>query len=306
MKDSRGTIFCAVLSACLVACNHGQSPQGASKARSWPPERPGYVNPIPAENALAGDPAWASGTDATAHEIEGYADRISVRAGDTVAVHASADVATTATWNLYRFGWYGGAGARSIRTGGPVTVEPRGTCPIVDPPSGLVRCSWPVTFTVPIGGQDVSGLYALKLVRQDGKTRFVPLVVVDSRQADLLLQASVQTYQAYNFWGGESLYRDASGTLPHGYASKVSFDRPFDDDRGLGQMLKWEVPMTRFLERYGYDVTFTTSVDVGTGVKGSQDPSRRVTHAASAISFHSRAASSSNLPPNASKSVARS
>ena len=95
--------------------------------------------------------------------------------------------------------------------------------------------------------------------------------VGDSRQADLLLQASVQTYQAYNFWGGESLYRDASGTLPHGYASKVSFDRPFDDDRGLGQMLKWEVPMTRFLERYGYDVTFTTSVDVGTGSLGSID-----------------------------------
>jgi DNA-binding beta-propeller fold protein YncE len=130
--------------------------------------------------------------------------------------------------------------------------------------TGLVRCGWAPSFTLTVRAGSLSGLYALKLVRADGFTRFVPLIVTDDRRADLLVQASVQTYQAYNAWGGESLYRDASGLLPHGYASKVSFDRPFDDDRGLGQMLKWEVPMARFLEQHGYDATYTTNVDVGT------------------------------------------
>jgi len=134
--------------------------------------------------------------------------------------------------------------------------------------TGLVRCSWPAAVALDITSADLSGLYAWKLTRQDGKTRFVPFVVVDDRPADLLFQASIQTYAAYNAWGGESLYSDAARTTPHGYATKVSLDRPFDGDRGTGQMLHWELPMAQFLERYGYDVTYATNVDVGT--RGSQ------------------------------------
>src|SRR5205807_1583883 len=131
--------------------------------------------------------------------------------------------------------------------------------------TGLVRCNWTTTFRFGIDSQTLSGLYALKLVRADGKTHFIPLIVTDDRPADLLFQASVQTYEAYNAWGGESLYSDSSRTMAHGYATKVSFDRPFDHDRGLGQMLEWEVAMARFLERHGYDVTYATNVDVATG-----------------------------------------
>ena len=35
-----------------------------------------------------------------------------------------------------------------------------------------------------------------------------PLVVRDDRPADLYFQSSVATFQAYNEWGGESLYAD--------------------------------------------------------------------------------------------------
>src|SRR5205807_3024847 len=55
-----------------------------------------------------------------------------------------------------------------------------------------------------------------------------------------------------------------SGTFASGHAVKVSFDRPFDAGRGLGQVLSWEIAMGRFLERNGYDVTYGTNVDVGT------------------------------------------
>src|SRR5689334_6527607 len=66
----------------------------------YPQGRPtGYVNPIPAENALAGDPSWAlirgdgapSGSGAAKRpvHVEAYADRVSAKAGETIQVMAN-------------------------------------------------------------------------------------------------------------------------------------------------------------------------------------------------------------------------
>jgi hypothetical protein len=175
----------------------------ATAQRVWPPTRTGYSNPIPVENALPGNADWLSGVDAASHQLEGYADRISARAGETVQMQISADVATTATWTLYRLGWYGGTGARAVQSGGPISIGPQPACP-VEPGTGLVRCSWTPVTALEITPAEVSGYYAFKLTRQDGKTRFIPFFVIDDRPADLLFQTSVQTYQAYNAWGGES------------------------------------------------------------------------------------------------------
>jgi len=55
----------------------------------------------------------------------------------------------------------------------------------------------------------------------------------DEVKADILFQLPVNTYQAYNYWGGKSLYDFSSGNeLPWGssegkHASKVSFNRPY-------------------------------------------------------------------------------
>src|SRR5579859_5594970 len=55
-----------------------QAPDAGPLAYSWPPARPGYVNPIPAENARQGDFNWQKGfTNAFALQIEAYADRVS-------------------------------------------------------------------------------------------------------------------------------------------------------------------------------------------------------------------------------------
>src|SRR5690606_28470543 len=55
----------------------------------------------------------------------------------------------------------------------------------------------------------------------------------DVSSPDLLFQLPVTTYQAYNFWGGKSLYEVGSGSAK-GWGSgtgkrahKVSFDRPY-------------------------------------------------------------------------------
>jgi DNA-binding beta-propeller fold protein YncE len=231
----------------------------------WPQGRPaGYVSPIPAENARAGDPDFRLGREGSAHQLEAYADHVSARVGQTVRVQVSVDAAHAVRWVLYRIGWYGGAGARRVSEGGPVTVTPQPACP---PRAGdaLVRCSWAPALQLSIGSEHVSGYYAVKLVRDDGFVAFAPFVVVDDRPADLLMQASVNTWQAYNTWGGESLYSDNSGTVPGGFALRVSFDRPYGSAAGLGASDDHELAFARFLERFGYDVSYTTDLDVALG-----------------------------------------
>jgi len=219
---------------------------------------------VSAENALAGDPDWWSGRDAPNHELELYLDRASAAAGETVGVQASSDAPHRANWKLYRFGWYVGAGARWIADGGPVDVTPQPGCP-PSADTALVQCRWSATFQLTLPQAAVSGLFAVKLTRDDGFIAFAPLVVHDGRGADLLFQASIDTWQAYNGWGGESLYEDTSGRMRYQEAEQVSFDRPYAEHHGLGLLAANDEPLARFLERNGYDVTYTTNGRVSAG-----------------------------------------
>ena len=223
----------------------------------WPPPRPGYLNPIPGENQRQGDAFWNRGfSKPWAAQVEAYADRVSAPAGATVNLMVRTDQpGSSASWALYRIGWYGGAGARQILSGS-VELGSQPACPRVAA-TGLVRCSWSPTFSVRIPQDAVSGLYLVRIVRDDRIGVMIPVVVKDDRPADLLMQSSVLTAQAYNAWGGEGLYEP-----PGTFAVQVSFDRPYDSDFGSGQVLRYEALMAHFLERYGYDVTYTTNLDV--------------------------------------------
>src|SRR5690606_21719173 len=166
----------------------------------WPPPRPDYVNPIIEENLKPGDDRWERfTTKSTNGELEGYADRTSVAVGDTFALHVSSSVASKARWQLYRLGWYGGDGARRVAEG-RFDATPQPSCPMTQV-TGRVHCAWD-SVPVAVPADAVAGLYLVKLLRDDGWGSWVPIVVTDDRPADLLFQASVTTWQAYNDWGG--------------------------------------------------------------------------------------------------------
>jgi DNA-binding beta-propeller fold protein YncE len=183
-----------------------------------------------------------------------------VLAGETVQVKVSLDKAGEVSAEVFRLGYYGGAGARKVWSGGPFKATEQAACPR-EPSTSLVECSWSDTFSFQVGEDWVSGVYLVKVKRADGYKRFAPFVVRDTRAAELLFQPGFLTYQAYNTWGGESLYSDASGTMPNRRAYAVSFNRPYKDDEGTGQLLRWEYPLLRFLEQQGYDVTYATNLD---------------------------------------------
>ncbi len=227
-------------------------------------------NAIVLENQLPGNPAseWdvAGGGDAS---IAGFAADISYAPGETVDFKIDT-AATDYRLDVYRLGWYAGLGARKVATLQPSAALPQGqpAC-LSDAGSGLVDCgNWAVSasWTVPAGA--TSGIYLARLVREDpedGRASHVVFVVRDDLGgSDLLLQTSDATWQAYNTYGGNSLYTGS----PAGRAYKVSYNRPFTTRCcafPAGSPYSWlfnaEYAMVRWLERNGYDVSYTTGVD---------------------------------------------
>ena len=166
----------------------------------------------------------------------------------------------TYTLEIFRIGWYGGAGGRSVL---PPTVldgmlQPM---PTPNPATGMIECQWtnPYNLHIPDSSDPTdwaSGVYLAKLTAgNSGKQSYIVFVVRDdTRPSDLFFQSSVTTYEAYNDWGGMSLYSNPR-------AFEVSFNRPYTRNNGAGDFLWFEISMLRFLEREGYDVTYTTDVD---------------------------------------------
>jgi N,N-dimethylformamidase beta subunit-like protein/carbohydrate binding protein with CBM6 domain/Big-like domain-containing protein len=236
----------------------------------------GLANSIQTENAKPGTSEWkitrpgyASGT------IEGYASLTSVNRGGRINLFVNT-TEPSYTMDFFRIGYYGGLGSRRMlptitRTG---TVQP--TCPMDS--FGMVECDWtnPYVLTVPNSSDPtdwMSGVYVVKLTASvSGKQQYIIFVVRDdTRASDLLMAQTVNTYHAYNPWGGKSLYGTiANRTDTANKAMKVSFDRPYygAESYGAGQFfgsgltLGREQGMVQWLEREGYDVTYATNVDV--------------------------------------------
>jgi hypothetical protein len=237
-------------------------------------------NPIPAENARRGNPEWRDGTPVNARQVELYTSTESVMVGDTVRVMVSSARDAQVQAEVYRLGYYGGAGARRVWSGGPFNTQKQPECPR-DPVTSLVECHWQETFRFEVPDDWVSGLYVVKVRRDDGFKLFHPFVVRDSRAAEVLFTPAFNTYQAYNTYGGESLYYDGSGTMPMGRANAVSYDRPYVDAEGGGKTFNLDVALLRLLEQHGYDVTYASNLDfarysnllegIGAMVHGGQD-----------------------------------
>jgi sugar lactone lactonase YvrE len=226
-------------------------------------------NPIVLENTKLGTSAWALTQPAASNEVEGYASATSASPGDVITLAVSTSTEIPVHWELYRLGYYAGLGGRFVAKAPPVSVFPQAACP-ADSTTGMVECSWTPTFTIPIDPEWVSGYYLFKLVRDDGFEAYVPLVVRERRpRAPLIVQSNVATWQAYNSWGGSSLYANAlpsSSGFSASRAYRVSFDRPYQyssrTGQGPGDLFLSELWMLQWLEMKGYDVAYVTNIDL--------------------------------------------
>jgi len=191
--------------------------------------------------------------------IRGYANSTSVNAGSSILLYVATSQATY-TMEVYRMGWYGGTGARLLQsvTGLKGINQP---VPVPQATTGLIEANWQSTYTLQTNGSWVSGSYLVKLIAANGTVGYIIFVLRnDGVAADLVYQLPLNTYQAYNDWGGKSLYDYNSDG---GRAYKVSYDRPYADD-GTGLFFAGDYGMIRWMESNGYNVTYATSIDTVT------------------------------------------
>ncbi|HZC51863.1 MAG TPA: N,N-dimethylformamidase beta subunit family domain-containing protein, partial [Mycobacterium sp.] len=239
---------------------------------------PPVVSVIACENTLPGDPPsdWqVSGAgDST---IQGFATSMSVNVGETESFKINTP-AKAYHIDILRVGYYQGNGARKVVS----NMAPTATLPQTQPAclngatgTGLIDCgNWAVSASWSVPTDAVSGLYLAHLVRNDtGGSSLIPFVVRnDASHSDIVVQTSDETWQAYNTYGGNSLYTctvNCPVGQPTAYkgASKVSYNRPFHtalDDSGRSWFMYAEYDMIRFLERNGYDVSYMSGLDVST------------------------------------------
>jgi hypothetical protein len=234
---------------------------------------PPVTNQVACENTKPGDPAssWdiLSG-DQGDPSIQGYATDISVNKGQTVRFKIST-LANAYTIDIYRMGYYGGLGARKQASVTPSVSLPQSQPACQTQPSvGLVDCgNWAESASWAVPNTAVSGIYFAKLRRTDnsGSSHIFFIVRDDASTSPLLFQTSDETWQAYNSYGGASLYVNTGLNPPAGRAYKVSYNRPFNTRSnilGLGnRSFVWhaEYPMVRWLEANGYDVAYMAGVD---------------------------------------------
>ncbi len=234
-----------------------------------------FANEIVEENCKTGNPSseWdiSGAGDAS---IQGFATDISVNRGGTINFKVDT-TATSFQIKIYRLGYYNGDGARLIATipDTATTATSQPACANSGSPDYLVDCggwsvsgSWTATDnTYSPAKSAVSGLYIARLESTDGSdlASHIPFVVRDDTSGSgLLFKTSDTTWQAYNQYGGYSLYA-GPGPQNGGHAHKVSFNRPITtrDTPVEDNLFNAEYPMIRWIERNGYDVSYLSSVD---------------------------------------------
>ncbi|HLW17506.1 MAG TPA: N,N-dimethylformamidase beta subunit family domain-containing protein [Actinomycetota bacterium] len=219
---------------------------------------PIFVNgsSIRVENRHKGDGLWHLRYPHS-DGIQGYASRTSVPAGQPISFFVST-TAKRYSVDVFRMGWYGGAGARLMTHLGPLDGKHQTPCYLGA--RRMVVCPWSPSFTLDTHTDWVSGAYLARLNASNKSDSFVPFVVRErTPRAPILLQLSVTTWQAYNHFGGYDLYRGADWNPAHrSYA--VTFDRPYAWP-GAGLFFV-EYPMIYWLESHGYDVAYSTDIDL--------------------------------------------
>ena len=175
-----------------------------------------------------------------------YADRQSLNPGDPLTVFASVGPGQPKRRVRLEVFRLGAAGLAPIWTSDFIDVGFYGATAS----AAAIGPGWPPAFAVIDTRAWPPGCYSADLVEQTTATRDVRavqwIVTNPKRSGAVLARLGTNTYQAYNEWGGHSLYPDAGGA-DDSRGLMVSFDRPappdfFEYDAYLVQWLEALAP----------------------------------------------------------------
>jgi hypothetical protein len=164
----------------------------------------------------------------------GYADATSVRQGSSINLRIATSVSpfSLRVFNLAR--------PTEVLLTRQLTSQARNCSG-----RGTSGCGWPVTTTIDIPQVWTPGYYGAFFPTAFGD-RWVIFVVkedVPATWSRTVVISPTNTYQAYNDYGGRSFApSDDPNRINH-----LSFDRPYDEESGLGRYVAWEKLLVDFM-----------------------------------------------------------
>ncbi len=220
--------------------------------------------PVTPDATQQGTPGWQLDRPANGRQIEAFADQASIRPGVSVGLFVSTR-ASAYTVQAFRFGAYRGSAAKLVWTSGSEPGREQAAAREIAS-TRTPYAPWQRSMQVPTRGWE-PGDYLLKLqMAAGGQQSYVPLTVRSASTAgQVMIVNSVTDWQAYNSWGGRSLYQGPDGgRATRAYA--VSFDRPYRLGQGAADFLSNERPLVSFADSLALPLAFVTDVDL------DQDP----------------------------------
>lgn len=195
---------------------------------------------------------WMAAADS--NNLGGYASKVSVIPGERIDFHVSTDWSKPYDLVIWRQGL-----SRTFMTSLPGVVPGQYDCT-----NGYATgCNWPVTRQFVIPADWPSGVYTVDIPTAFAGTKQIIFTIrapVAGRSAHILYLSSVNTWQAYNPYGGKSLYEYNSTNNVR--ASYVSLNRPYLDS--LAEFGRWEEKFVRWMEQEGYALDYATTYDLET------------------------------------------
>lgn len=206
--------------------------------------------------------------------IEGYCSHTSIKANEKLSIFVSTNPESEYDLSIYRMGYYGGKGARLMKSFTGLKGKKQIT-PEADPKTNFAECRWDTAVSFVIPNDWLSGVYIGKLTAlRDTSMAYVVFIVKDDRPADFVFQCSDLTWQAYNRWPyWHSMYDEGHTPWVNTNGARISFDRPYSLyvnnlpsdfnplSNGAGEFLLWEFPLAYWMEMNGYNVTYISNVD---------------------------------------------
>lgn len=284
MRRRLGSVIALAAIALVVALvaaggsSSGSVPHPASSAAasasaaSAAAASPDLTSPAPSPEALAGGGPSASPGAVEIDDLEGidgrvpialpgrievYAGAVSITSGQPLMLHVST-MAGQYTYTIERLDATMQSGRQVVASSPARDGHDYRSLGTFDALDRTARANWPVTDTIDTAGW-TPGVYLVTADdtrRTTGQAIFVVRTPVLAAGAPTFVFTAL-TYQAYNLWGGANLYAYAGPR-----AVRVSFERPYALEGGLGFWARGDGRILRWLQLRGLALQYTTDYDL--------------------------------------------
>ncbi|NND33176.1 MAG: hypothetical protein HKN76_11345, partial [Saprospiraceae bacterium] len=193
--------------------------------------------------------------------VEGYPDKTSYLPGETINFHLSSSE-DLCKMQIYRLG------SEEVMVWSSDSIQ-SALYPVPENASSH-GCQWPVSHSLTIPEGWKTGYYEVRMHIKDrggqftgrnnrtaeSKMFFVVRSSNPGQSTKVLLQLATNTYNAYNNWGGSSLYGYHGRANLQGH--RVSIERP----QNSSFFHRWEYDFVKWAEKEGYEIDYAANSDL--------------------------------------------